>query len=214
VRHAVSLDHGLTHSETIMPAVDEALSGCGYQVKDMDCIACTAGPGSFTGVRIGVCAAKALAHAVGAKCARIDALEALAAAHYGFDGTVCTILDARRGQVYGAAFRFAEGERPVRVVEDCAAAIETYFDLLPDEGRLIFTGDGVAVNEKRICERFGERALIAPAHMRYLRADSAAQIAAVTQDVWMEAGELTPIYLRAPQAEREREAKLKEQANG
>ena len=174
VRHAVTLDHGLTHSETIMPAVDEALSGCGYQVKDMDCIACTAGPGSFTGVRIGVCAAKALAHAVGAKCARIDALEALAAAHYGFDGTICTILDARRGQVYGAAFSFAEGVRPVRVLEDTAIAIEEYFDKLPAEGRLIFTGDGVAVNEAKIRERFGDRALIAPAHMRYLRAESAA----------------------------------------
>lgn len=214
VRHAVTLDHGLTHSETIMPAVDEALSGCGYQVKDMDCIACTAGPGSFTGVRIGVCAAKALAHAVGAKCARIDALEALAAAHYGFDGTICTILDARRGQVYGAAFSFAEGVRPVRVLEDTAIAIEEYFDRLPAEGRLIFTGDGVAVNEAKIRERFGDRALIAPAHMRYLRAESAAYIAAHSQDEWMDAARLTPIYLRAPQAERERAAKLKEQANG
>ena len=79
VRHAVSMEHGNTHSETIMPAVDQALSGCGFAAKDMDCIAVTAGPGSFTGVRIGVCAAKALAHATGAMCARIDALEALAA---------------------------------------------------------------------------------------------------------------------------------------
>ena len=214
VRHAVSLDHGLTHSETIMPAVDEALYGCGYQVKDMDCIACTAGPGSFTGVRIGVCAAKALAHAVGVKCARIDALEALAAAHYGFSGTVCTILDARRSQVYGAAFTFAEGERPQRVMEDCAIAIDEYFDRLPADGKLIFTGDGTAVNEARIRERFGDRALIAPAHMRYLRAESAAYIASVTEDEWMDAAHLTPVYLRAPQAEREREAKMKEQANG
>ena len=214
VRHAVSLDHGLTHSETIMPAVDEALSGCGLAVKDMDCIACTAGPGSFTGVRIGVCAAKALAHAMGAKCARIDALEALAAAHYGFDGAICTILDARRGQVYGAAFRFAEGDRPVRLMEDTAIAIEEYFNALPAEGRLIFTGDGVAVNEAKIRERFGDRALIAPAHMRYLRAESAAFLAANAQDNWMDAAALTPIYLRAPQAERERAARLKEQANG
>lgn len=214
VRHAVSLDHGLTHSETIMPAVDEALAGCGYLVKDMDCIACTAGPGSFTGVRIGVCAAKALAHATGAKCARIDALEALAAAHYGFDGTVCTILDARRNQVYGAAFRFDGGVRPQRVLEDCAIAVDEYFDLLPAEGRLIFTGDGTAVNEQRIRERFGVRALIAPAHMRYLRADSAAYLAAASEEEWMDAAQLTPIYLRAPQAERERAAKLKEQANG
>lgn len=214
IRHAVMMDHGLTHSETIMPAVDEALSGCGYAVKDMDCIACTAGPGSFTGVRIGVCAAKALAHAVGAKCARIDALEALAAAHYGFTGTICTILDARRGQVYGAAFTYERGDRPARVLDDCAMAIEAYFDDLPAEGKLIFTGDGVAVNEARIRERFGDRALIAPAHMRYLRAESAAHIAANSENEWMEAAQLTPIYLRAPQAERERAAKLKEQANG
>ena len=214
IAQLIAMNQGMTHSETIMPAVDYALSNSGLTCKDIDVFAAVAGPGSFTGVRIGVCAAKALAHAVGAKCARVDALEALAAAHYGFDGTVCTILDARRGQVYGAAFAFAQGERPQRVMEDCAIAIEAYFDQLPTEGRLMFTGDGVAVNEAKIRERFGDRALIAPPHMRFLRAEAAAQLAAVSGDEWMDAAALTPIYLRAPQAERERAAKLKEQANG
>lgn len=212
VRHAVSMEHGNTHSETIMPAVDQALSGCGLAAKDMDCIAVTAGPGSFTGVRIGVCAAKALAHATGAMCARIDALEALAAAHFGFDGVICPILDARRSQVYAAAFRFASGERPVRLMDDRALAISDYFDALPAEGRLLFTGDGVAVNEQRIRERFGERALIAPPHLRFLRAESAAQLAAQDEANWMEPAALTPIYLRAPQAERERAEREKRAA--
>lgn len=212
VRHAVMMDHGNTHSETIMPAVDQALSGCGLAAKDMDCIAVLAGPGSFTGVRIGVCAAKALAHATGRRCARIDALEALAAAQFGFEGTICPILDARRSQVYGAAFTFAAGERPVRIMEDCAVAIEAYFDALPSEGRLMFTGDGVAVNEQRIRERFGDRALIAPPHMRFLRAEAAAQLAALDEQNWMEPAALTPIYLRAPQAERERAERLRAQS--
>lgn len=204
VRHAVMMDHGNTHSETIMPAVDQALSGCGFAPGDMDCIAVTAGPGSFTGVRIGVCAAKALAHATGARCARIDALEALAASQFGFDGIICPILDARRSQVYAAAFTFAAGERPVRIVEDRALAIDEYFDALPEQGRLLFTGDGVSVHEQRIRERFGDRALVAPPQSRFLRAEAAAQLAALDEAAWTEPAALTPIYLRAPQAEREK----------
>ena len=84
--HLTAMNHGLTHSETIMPAVDEALSAAGLRCCDVDVFAAVAGPGSFTGVRIGVCAAKGLAHAVGKPCVAIHALEALAMNFYGFDG--------------------------------------------------------------------------------------------------------------------------------
>ena len=107
--HLVAMNHGLTHSETIMPAVDAALEGAGLRCGDVDVFAAVAGPGSFTGVRIGVCAAKGLAHAVGKPCAAVHALEALAMNFYGFDGLCCPILDARRGQVYCAAFDMAGG---------------------------------------------------------------------------------------------------------
>ena len=107
--HLTAMNHGLTHSETIMPAVDAALEGAGLRCGDVDVFAAVAGPGSFTGVRIGVCAAKGLAHAVGKPCVAVHALEALAMNFYGFDGLCCPILDARRGQVYCAAFDMARG---------------------------------------------------------------------------------------------------------
>ena len=86
VTHLIAMNQGLTHSETIMPAVDEALSASGLTCREIDVFAAVAGPGSFTGVRIGVCAVKGLAHAVDRPCVALDALETLAMNFYGFDG--------------------------------------------------------------------------------------------------------------------------------
>ena len=113
------MNHGLTHSETIMPALEQAMRAAGLSCAEVDVFAAVAGPGSFTGVRIGVCAVKGLAHAWDRPCARVDALEALAMNFYGFDGLACPILDARRGQVYCAAFDMRAG-LPQRVMDDGA----------------------------------------------------------------------------------------------
>ena len=205
--HLTAMNHGLTHSETIMPAVDEALAGAGLCCGDVDVFAAVAGPGSFTGVRIGVCAAKGLAHAVGKPCAPVHALEALAMNFYGFDGLCCPILDARRGQVYCAAFDMADG-MPRRALEDAAQPLDEFLERLPKDRRLAFVGDGVPVHREAVRAALGERALIAPAHLRDLRADAACLIAASRPESWVEAAALRPIYLRAPQAVRERERKL------
>lgn len=205
--HMIVMNQGLTHSETIMPALDDAMRASGLSCKDVDCFACVAGPGSFTGVRIGVCAAKGLAHAWNKPCARIDALEALAMNVQGFDGIACPILDARRNQVYCAAFDMKNG-LPQRVLEDEAIEIGAFLEKLPRDRRLIFLGDGLRVHADRIRETLPD-ALLAPANMRELRADAACLLADARQDAWMEARLLTPIYLRIPQAERERNARLK-----
>ena len=207
VKHLVAMNHGLTHSETIMPAVDAALAAAGLACGEIDVFAAVAGPGSFTGVRIGVCAAKGLAHAVNRPCAAVDALETLAMNFYGFDGLCCPILDARRGQVYCAAFDMKNG-MPERVLPDCAMALSDFLALLPEDRRLAFAGDGVPAHGAAVKAALGERALIAPEHLRNLRADAACVLAAARSDQWMEARRLTPIYLRAPQAERERARKL------
>lgn len=207
ILHLTAMNHGLTHSETIMPAVDEALEGAGLRCGDVDVFAAVAGPGSFTGVRIGVCAAKGLAHAVGKPCAAVHALEALAMNFYGFDGLVCPILDARRGQVYCAAFDMKEG-MPRRALEDAAQPLGEFLDRLPGEKRLVFVGDGVPVHGEAVKAALGERAIIAPPHLRDLRADAACLIAAARPETWVPASALRPIYLRAPQAVRERERKL------
>lgn len=201
----IAMNRALTHSETVMPAVDEALMAAGLSCRDIDCFAAVAGPGSFTGVRIGVCAVKGLAHAAGKPCARVHALEALAMNFFGFDGLACPILDARRGQVYCAAYDVRDG-LPAAVVEPEALPLEAFVEKLPVDRRLVFLGDGVQAYESRLKELLGERAGIAPAHLRDLRADAAGALAAARPEAWMEARALTPVYLRAPQAERERRA--------
>ena len=207
--HLVAMNHGLTHSETIMPAVDEALSAVGLRCADVDVFAAVAGPGSFTGVRIGVCAAKGLAHGAGKPCAVVHALEALAMNAYGFDGLCCPILDARRGQVYCAAFDMSRG-MPERALEDAAQPLEAFLARLPEDRRLIIVGDGVPVHGEAVRRTLGDRALIAPPSLRDLRADAACLLAAARPESWVEAKLLRPIYLRAPQAERQRKAALAE----
>ena len=205
--HQIAMNHGLTHSETIMPAVDAALEAAGLSCGDVDVFAAVAGPGSFTGVRIGVCAAKGLAHAVGKPCCAVHALEALAMNFVGFDGLCCPILDARRGQVYCAAFDTASG-LPARALEDAAEPLADFLMRLPGDRRLVFVGDGVPVHAQTITEALGERALIAPANLRDLRADAACVLAATRPETWVDAAALRPIYLRAPQAERERKKRV------
>ena len=208
IAHLIAMNQGLTHSETIMPAIDAALSAAELTCGEIDVFAAVAGPGSFTGVRIGVCAAKGLAHAAGKPCAAIDALEALAMNFYGFDGLCCPILDARRGQVYCAAFDMKNG-MPERVLPGDAIALEDFLGRLPEDRRLMFAGDGVPAHGARVKAILGERAMIAPENLRDIRADAACVLAAAKQDQWVEAKLLRPIYLRAPQAERERKARAR-----
>ena len=207
---SIAMNRGLTHSETIMPALDACMSAARLSCDQVDCFATVAGPGSFTGVRIGVCAVKGLAHAWNKPCARIDALEALAMNFAGFDGLACPILDARRGQVYCAAFDMKNG-MPERVLEDAAIDLTEFLASLPKDRRLVFLGDGLRVHAARIRETLTE-ALIAPANLRQLRADAACLLAEARPEEWMEARKLTPIYLRLPQAERERKQRLEAEA--
>lgn len=212
----VAMNRALTHSETIMPAVDQALSAAGLSCGDVDAFVAVAGPGSFTGVRIGVCAVKGLAHAAGKPCARVNALEALAMNFYGFDGLACPILDARRGQVYCAAYDMGRG-LPEEVLPPDALPLGAFIEALPRGRRLMFLGDGLGTYAEALKAALGDRAALAPAHLRDLRADAACALAEARPEAWMPPARLTPIYLRAPQAERERRAgrdhtrKLKQQ---
>ncbi|MGX8705368.1 MAG: tRNA (adenosine(37)-N6)-threonylcarbamoyltransferase complex dimerization subunit type 1 TsaB [bacterium] len=205
VTSLIELNQGLTHSETLMPAVDEALSRSALTCADIDCFVSVAGPGSFTGVRLGVCAVKGLAHAVGKPCARVNALETLAMNFYGFDGLCCPILDARRGQVYCAAYDM-KGGLPVEIISPDARLLNDFLAMLPEGRRLAFVGDGVPVHGENVKTVLGERAILAPVNLMHIRADAACVLAEAKQSEWMEPHRLTPIYCRAPQAERERRA--------
>ena len=215
----LQLTSGKTHSQRVMPMVDQALSMCELEVSDIDLFGAVVGPGSFTGVRIGVSSVKALAHAAGKPCIGVDALEALAANISSFDGVVCPILDARAQQVYGAMFE--SGMPPVRLMEDEAEKLTLFLDRVEATGKqALFLGDGATAFEKAIIERLGDRAVFAPAQHMGLRAASACALAAKyaeDETNLKDCMTLLPLYLRAPQAERERAAKLaaqKENADG
>lgn len=194
--------NGLTHSDSLMPLVDTALTAGRLGPSMVDCYAVTTGPGSFTGVRIGVETVKALAHATDRPCLGINALEAIACTARLFDGTVCPLRDARAGQVYGAAYR-----QGVQILPDTAEKIDLFLASVHPMGRCCFLGDGAAANEAAIRRALGENAVIPPATDMPLRAANVALLAQERQAQWHGWQTLMPYYLRAPQAERERLAR-------
>ena len=208
--YEAQLVSGRTHSQRVMPMVDTALSMSDMQMGDIDLFGAVLGPGSFTGVRIGVSTVKALAHAAGKPCIGVDALHALAANVSGFDGVVCPILDARAQQVYGAMFR--AGDVPQRLMDDEAMKLVDFLELVDKTGEnALFLGDGVAPLCARIEERLGSRAQFVSAQHMNLRAGSAcalaAKLAETDEQAVVDYIHLLPLYLRAPQAERERAAR-------
>lgn len=196
-----------THSVSMMPMVEEALNHAGMVLQQMDALAVTVGPGSFTGVRIGVSTVKGMAHGLGKPCIPVDALEALAFSAPFFEGVICPIQDARAGQVYGAAFRWHNGELE-RLMPDSALKLEEYLAQLLSLGvRFWFTGDGLNRYREAIAAKLGERAVLAPEALCYLRPGCAAALALEKRDEAVDYLSLAPLYLRAPQAQREREAR-------
>ena len=199
----------MTHSVNMMPMVEEALTRSGLSVEDVELYAAVTGPGSFTGVRIGVSAIKGMAHGAGKNCIGVDALEALASGLCMTDGIICPIQDARAGQVYGAAFR--GGMPPERLVPDMAEKLTVYLEkvlaVAKPEEKLYFLGDGVATYRQAIEAQLGERAVFTPAHCSYLRPASVAMLAELRKEEAVDYLTLAPVYLRAPQAERARAAK-------
>lgn len=198
-----SFTNGLTHSQTIMPMVDYCLKGAGLTVKDIDLFAVSSGPGSFTGLRIGVAAVKAMAYAVDKPCVGVPTLLALAHNVCG-DGLIVPIMDARRNQVYCAAYERRGGALAEVLPPDAMDIGELCARL---DGAAIFVGDGVKAYQGKITEIMKERAFFAPPQLRLQRAASVAAAALGLKPVSPQ--ELSVTYLRKPQAEREREERLK-----
>ena len=197
---------GLTHSQTLMPAVDALYAQAQLSPADTDLFAAVTGPGSFTGVRIAVCTVKALCLALNRPCAAIDALEALSRRYR-------TFLDARRGQVYTALFQ-REGGTLRRVSEDEALPLDawlTWLTRLRPYGNVCFTGDGLNTYEEQISAFSELKAQIADGCSRYLRASAACLIAERDKSTLTDAERLAPKYLRLSQAERERNERLSRQ---
>ena len=184
-----------THSVNLMPMIEQALGTAGMSLAEMDAVAAVTGPGSFTGVRIGVATAKGLAHGAGLPCIPVDALEALSLSAGAFDGVVCPIQDARAGQVCGAAFR--DG---IRLTDDAPMKLEDFAEAVRPLGeRFLFTGDGMTAHRERIAGLLKDRAFFAPVHLRYLR-PSAAGLLALRSETRTDYLGLQATYLRPPNA--------------
>ena len=195
---------GMTHSQTLLVMAEDLLKQIGKTAADVTAVAVAAGPGSFTGVRIGVAAAKGFAWAKELPCYGVSTLEAMALSLGIFEGTVCACMDARRAQVYNGLFSVKNGEIS-RISEDRAISIaDLSAELQNIQGPIYLVGDGAELVKRTLTELPN---LILPAeHRRHQRATGVGLAALKQIAAGMDAdpNALTPNYLRLSQAERER----------
>ncbi len=200
----------LTHSQTLLPMLNEVIKRTSFEMEDIDAIAVAKGPGSFTGLRIGAATAKGLGLALNKPIVPVPTVDGLAYQLFGTSKIICPMMDARRKQVYTGFYRFEGGEMKV-LKEQCAQSVEDTLDQLRKYNEsVIFLGDGVPVYHDEIMEKMGESAIFAPAHANRQRAAAVGALAQVyfAQGIYESADEFVPDYLRKSQAEREREERL------
>lgn len=210
-----TVNNKLTHSQTLLPMIDQVVQMSGITLKEVDAIAVAAGPGSFTGLRIGASTAKGLGLALGKPIVPVPTLEGLAYRLAGSAGLVCPMMDARRNQVYTGVYRVAPNSLEI-VAEQKAMGIEEILEELAQyQESVMLLGDGVARYQETISQAAGLRFQVAPLH---LCRQSAASVAALGELYYQQgkiqtAEEHHPIYLRKSQAEREREERLQQEGS-
>lgn len=167
-----SIDDKNTHSQKLMVMVESLLEQLNLDIEDIDCFAVSKGPGSFTGLRIGIATAKSFAYALDRKLVGVSSLEVIADNYRHFEGTVVPMMDARNKRVFTAVYSGSGGELSETVKED-AMGLEELFEVLESsKGRIMFCGDGCVAYRGEIEERFGDRAAFAEANLNTPRASS------------------------------------------
>ena len=197
----------LTHSETLMPMVDQVIKASGLLLSDMDAIAVTEGPGSFTGLRIGSATAKGLAEAAGKRLVGIPTVDALARNLTGFEGNIVPLMDARRNETYTGIYTLSEDDSLIVLREQCAVPLSDILEDVNKRGRrTVFLGDGVKVFEEQIRHECRVSFLFSGANNRLQRASGVAVLAEqyIMEGKGVDASLHVPVYLRVSQAERER----------
>ena len=199
---AFSLTNGPTHSQTLLPAIQSVLREGETAVSQLDAIAISVGPGSFTGLRIGISTVKGLAFSDQIPCVPVSTLEALAVNARSLEGVmVCSLMDARRGEFYNSLFRIENGF-PVRLTSDRALPGEEIVKEIQGESSLLLLGDGA----EKFCSMFSDFSpYLATEDMRYQSGESVAILGQkdAMQKKMISCHQLSPAYLRLPQAERE-----------
>ncbi len=201
------INNGLTHSQTLMPLVEKTLADSNTSINDVDLFAVTNGPGSFTGVRIGIASVKGMADALKKACFAVSTLEAIAEPLRNEACIACAVMDARCNQVYTAIF---EGGN--RLCEDKAVLIsELGEELSKYDKKIVFIGDGAKICYEKL-NAILPNVEIADENIRYIHASSIGRIAETkikNGENTVKSANLVPFYLRLPQAERELNNKLK-----
>lgn len=204
-----TINYKKTHSQTLLPMLDEVAKMIELDLKTIDAIAVSAGPGSFTGLRIGSATAKGLALALDKKIVSVPTVDALAYNVWNCTDTICPLMDARRQQTYTGLYTFEDG-RMQTLLPQCVVQIEEIVEKVNEMGRpVVFLGDGVPVFADFIAEHCKVSYQYAPAHCNKQRA---AAVAALGMLLYKEgkiedAADHKPDYLRLSQAERERQGK-------
>ena len=201
-----TVNYKKTHSQTLLPMLDEIGRMIELDLNSIDAIAVAAGPGSFTGLRIGSATAKGLGLALDKPLVHVPTVDALAYNLYGTDRVICPLMDARRNQVYTGIYCF-EDHKLVTVEKQMAVPVEELLEKLNKYGKnVIFLGDGVPVFRRVIEEKLTVPCSFAPAHVNKQRASAVAALGQVYYEKGkiQTAAEHVPDYLRMSQAERER----------
>lgn len=194
---------GLTHSQTLMPMVEDILKNVSLKTSDIDAFAVSTGPGSFTGLRIGIAAIKGMAFADETPCIEVSTLYSMVYNFMGENANICAVMDARCNQVYNAIFEIC-GEKITKLTPDRTISIEELsFELEKLEKKVILVGDGAFLCYNKI--KNSSNLHLAHENKRFQRASSvalAAYDACLNGNATITSADLLPRYLRMPQAER------------
>lgn len=204
-----SINTALTHSQTLIPMIEQLAEKTGVTLDNIDAIAVNAGPGSFTGVRIGVAAVKGIAFSRNIPCVSVSTLESMAYNMLDNDCIVCSVMDARCSQVYNSLFRVKDG-KVTRLIEDRALSLtDLKLDLQKYNEKIILVGDGAEITFNYF-ENSLQNVFLASVNNRVQKASSIACVAfkKINNGETLNASELMPVYLRLPQAQRELNKKL------
>lgn len=211
-----TVDFKKTHSQTLLPMIDEVVTMLGMDLHEIDAIAVSGGPGSFTGLRIGSATAKGLGLALEKPLIHVPTVDAMAYNLWGSDALICPIMDARRKQVYTGIYRY-EDHRLVTVKDQMAVGIEELLSMLNEMGETVtFLGDGVPVFKDIIADKLEVPFSFAPSHLSRQRAGAVGALGILyyKEGRTETAAEHKPDYLRVSQAERERAQRLKKESEG
>ncbi|MDR5659809.1 tRNA (adenosine(37)-N6)-threonylcarbamoyltransferase complex dimerization subunit type 1 TsaB [Serpentinicella sp. ANB-PHB4] len=205
-----TINHKKTHSEKLLPMVDEVLNAAGLKPKDIDVFGVSLGPGSFTGLRIGITTIKVMAQAMAKPVVGISALEALAYNAPFYEGTICPMIDGQRDLVYTASYKWEDNEL-VQVEEQQVLDINDVLKHYEKEtGNVLFIGDGAVKHKSKIEEQLTDKGQLPPASLIMPRAASLCEAAKKKVDLGQlqNPKDLLPTYMRKSQAERQYDEKV------